>query len=280
MKIAILADIHGNRQAMETVIAHIDKWHPDHVIVNGDTVNRGPCSRVCWEAVTNRVVNDSWQHTFGNHEGYHLEIQKNGFKSEIERQIFMPLAKAQQQLDGHVSTFYDLPRQVSLYAPDGSELRITHASMKGQRDSIFADSSLPTLREQIAPPPAVFVTSHTHAAFQRQVDDTLLVNSGSVGTPADGDVRASYAQVVWKNGRWQAKIIRLDYDRESTIRDYKESNFLSDDDFFIQLIFREWLDARFHVYRWMDLCYEDVVAGNVSLETAVTQFLQQLDENE
>ena len=278
MKIAVLADIHGNRQAMETVIAHIDKWQPDHVIINGDTVNRGPCSRLCWEAITSRVANDGWQHTFGNHEGYHLELQENGFKSDLERKIFMPLAKAHQQLNGHVSAFHDLPPQISLYAPDGSELRVTHASMKGQRDSIFEDSLLPTLREQITPAPAVFVTSHTHKAFQRQVDDTLLVNTGSVGTPADEDVRASYAQVVWQNGRWQADIIRLEYDRESTIRDYQESGFLADDDYFAQLIFREWLDAHFHMYRWFKLHYEDVLAGKISLETAVTKFLQQLDE--
>jgi predicted phosphodiesterase len=49
MKTAILVDIHGSRQAMETVIAHLDTWQPDHVIVNGDTVNRGPCSLECWQ---------------------------------------------------------------------------------------------------------------------------------------------------------------------------------------------------------------------------------------
>ena len=277
MKIAILADIHGNRQAMETVIAHIDAWQPDHVIVNGDTVNRGPCSLECWQTVTARMSQDGWQHVLGNHEGYQLNFLENGFTSELEHQIFMPLAKAHQQLNGHVETFKDLPNQVSLYAPDGSELRATHASMVGNRDSVFVDSSLTQLRKQIAPPPAVFVTSHTHIAFQRQVDNTLLVNTGSVGTPADEDVRASYAQVVWENGRWQAQIIRLDYDREATIRDYKNSRFLSDDDYFVQLIFREWLDAYFYVYKWMDLYYDDVVAGKIGLETAVTQYLEQLD---
>ncbi|MBE2220619.1 MAG: metallophosphoesterase family protein [Anaerolineae bacterium] len=278
MKIAILADIHGNRQALETVMAHIDNWQPDHVIVNGDTVNRGPCSLECWQTVSERVAQDGWQHTLGNHEVYQLDILENGFKSELERQIFLPLLKAHQQLEGCVPAFSQLPTQLSLYAPDGSELRVTHASMNGQRDSIFEDSSLPTLREQIAPSPAVFVTSHTHITFQRQVDETLLVNTGSVGTPADQDVRASYAQVVWENGRWHAKTIRLDYDREGTIRDYKESRFLSDDDFFIQLVFKEWHDAYFYVYKWMDLYYDEVKAGKIGLETAVTHYLNTLQK--
>ena len=274
MKIAVLADIHGNRQAMETVIDHIDQWQPDHVIVNGDTVNRGPCSLACWQAISARME-QGWQHTLGNHEGYQLNILANGFKSEIERQIFMPLEKAYQQLGQQVQSFTQLPSQVSLYAPDGSELRATHASMNSNRDSIFADSSLTTLREQIAPPPAIFVTAHTHMAFQRQVDKTLLVNTGSVGTPADKDIRASYAQIIWENGRWHAKNLRLDYDREATIHDFNESGILSDETIFAQLVFQEWFEADFYMFHWMDLYYEDVVAGKIGLKTAVTQYLQQ-----
>ena len=275
MKIAILADIHGNRQAMETVIAHIDTWQPDQVVVNGDTVNRGPCSLACWQTIAARMADDGWLHTMGNHEGYHLGFLQKGFNSDLERRIFMPLAKAHQELNGTVNAFKALPPQVSLYAPDGSELRVTHASMLGQRDSIFADNPLTQLREQISPPPAVFVTAHTHKAFQQQVDETLLVNSGSVGTPADQDARASYAQIGWENGRWQAQIIRLTYNREATIQDYKASGFLSDDDFFAQLIFKEWLETDYYAGPWMDIYYDDVKAGKIGLETAVIQYLQQ-----
>ncbi len=273
MKIAVLADIHGNRQAMTTVMDHIDKWQPDHVIVNGDTVNRGPCPRLCWQTISTRMAEDGWQHTLGNHEVYQLNMLENSLESDIEKQVFKPLLKAHRKLDGLVPSFQELPGQISLYAPDGSEIRFTHASMQGNRDSIFVDSSLPTLRAQIAPPPAIFITSHTHMAFQKQVDDTLLVNCGSVGTPADKDVRASYAQVEWQNGRWQANIIRLDYDREATIRDFNETGFLADDDPFAQLVFKEWLEADFYVFRWMDLYFDDVMVGKIELETAVTEYL-------
>jgi predicted phosphodiesterase len=275
MKIAVLADIHGNRQAMATVLAHIDAWQPDHIVVNGDTVNRGPCSLACWQTISTRMAQDGWQHTRGNHEDYHLNMLNKGFGSDIERQVFMPLAKAHRQLDGVVPSFKELPSQVSLFAPDGSELRVTHASMAGNRDSIFVDSSLTTLQEQIAPPPAIFVTAHTHIAFQKQVGETLLVNCGSVGTPADKDVRASYAQITWENGRWHAHIIRLDYDREATMRDYQESGFLSEDNFFARLVYKEWLEADFYVYHWMELYFDDVMAGKIELETAVTEYLTQ-----
>jgi len=46
MKLAVLADIHGNYRALETVIDHIQTWHPDQVLVAGDIVNRGPPAEV------------------------------------------------------------------------------------------------------------------------------------------------------------------------------------------------------------------------------------------
>jgi predicted MPP superfamily phosphohydrolase len=39
MKIAVLADIHGNLAALRAVIDDIDAWSPDLVLVAGDIVN-------------------------------------------------------------------------------------------------------------------------------------------------------------------------------------------------------------------------------------------------
>ena len=42
MRIAILADVHGNLPALEAVLTDIEEQGVDRVIVNGDSVNRGP----------------------------------------------------------------------------------------------------------------------------------------------------------------------------------------------------------------------------------------------
>ena len=54
MKIAVLADIHGNMPALERVAAHIESWEADQVIVAGDVVNRGPLPRTCLQFVEER----------------------------------------------------------------------------------------------------------------------------------------------------------------------------------------------------------------------------------
>ena len=66
MKIALLADIHANFSALQTVSADIETWQPDLVIVAGDLVNRGPKPKECLEFVhqqspNTKLVLAAWQ---------------------------------------------------------------------------------------------------------------------------------------------------------------------------------------------------------------------------
>ena len=61
MKIALLSDIHGNVAALQAVLADIDAWQPDQVIVNGDVVNRGPDSPTCWQMIADRRAQPGWR---------------------------------------------------------------------------------------------------------------------------------------------------------------------------------------------------------------------------
>ena len=54
MKLAVLADIHANWPALQAVTEHLEAWQPDQVIVDGDTVNRGPRPAECLRFVQDR----------------------------------------------------------------------------------------------------------------------------------------------------------------------------------------------------------------------------------
>ena len=73
MKVAILADVHGNLQALSAVCDHVDRWRPDAVLVAGDIVNRGPRSLECYDLVCARRASDGWIVIRGNHEEYIME---------------------------------------------------------------------------------------------------------------------------------------------------------------------------------------------------------------
>src|SRR5689334_11322613 len=62
MRIAVLADIHGNLTALEAVIADLNRTSPDVVIVGGDLVGSG--SRPA--EVVDRLRALAWPAVYGN----------------------------------------------------------------------------------------------------------------------------------------------------------------------------------------------------------------------
>jgi len=149
---------------------------------------------------------------------------------------------------------------------------VVHASMRGNRDNILPRTPDSTLREQIAPAPAVFAMGHTHVPLVRRIDDTLVVNAGAVGMPFDGDVRASYARLTWSGVQWHAEIVRLEYDREQTARGFRESGFL-ESSVIGDLIFDEFMTARPRLANWITRYQPLVLAGEITPAESVRAFL-------
>lgn len=279
MKIAVLSDIHGNLPALEVVAADIERWGADLTVVNGDVVNRGPLPQICWAFVQERREESGWRVVGGNHEQYVAEWQdpdvpRQGAAFEVNRSSYWTYRK----LGAEASALVELPEQETVIDPGGGEVRITHGSMRGNTDGIYPETEAAELAEQIAPAPTVFCTGHTHRPLLRRLNGTLVVNSGSAGTTFDGDPRASYAQLVWERGSWQARIVRLPYDRAHAARDFVESGFMAEAGPVVRIFFEEWWQARPMIYRWTQQYQAAVLAGEIGLAAAVDAFLA--DENE
>lgn len=281
MKIALLSDIHGNLPALEVVLAHIDAWRPDVVIVNGDVVNRGPRPRACWEHIAERVREQGWLVTFGNHEEYTAAwLGPPRRLAPVEEELFRVSRWTCEQLGpAAVRSLTDWPADVVLTAPDGSRLAATHASRLSNTDGLLPWMSDEVVRERIAPESAVFAVAHTHHFFTRTVDETLVVNSGSVGCPFDGDTRTGYAQVAWRPSGWRAELVRLPYDREQTRRDFETSGFMQEAGAAGRLMFREWEEARSHIPHWSRQYRARVLAGDLDVHASVQAYLGQATGN-
>jgi len=276
MKIAVLSDNHGNVPALQTVIEHIEAWQPDRIIFNGDVINRGPKSLESWQIIQAKCQNNGWLMTRGNHEDYvllHEKEEPSAPHTSIEARINQNSVWTYQQVKDHCPEMAALPDNQIVTATDGSYVHITHASVRHNRDGIFPNQDDNTIRQQISPLPAVFVTSHIHLAYLKQIDDTILVNTGSAGQHCWGETRTSYAQITWKNGRWHAEIIRLTYDMVATERDYYQSGFMDETGPIAHLIFNEWKTGHAILPSWRNCYMQAVLAGEISLETSVNKTL-------
>lgn len=94
---------------------------------------------------------------------------------------------------------------------------MVHAS---PQDHLFGyvptDAPDATWRAVIAPAgPAAFVfVGHTHDQFTRRIDETTLINPGTVGLPKDGDARAAFA--IFAEGRVDLRRVAYDTDRAAS----------------------------------------------------------------
>jgi predicted phosphodiesterase len=213
VKLAVVADIHGNAAALEAVIEDLEKLRPDRVLLNGDLFAFGPEPE---ETVT-LLRRLNLPSTRGNTDRWLADTARRGFAEgapdEVQESLRWTVARL-QPVD--LRAFTDLP-----FALVGEPLpvQLYHASPAGDEKGVWPDTPEGEIPELFASVPGrVFVVSHTHIAGERRSGDLRVLNTGSVGLPYDGDSRASYL-VLEGDGESDPSATwrRVSYDRERAV---------------------------------------------------------------
>ncbi len=278
MKVAILSDIQGNLPAFEVVAEDILAWNPDLVILAGDLLSRGPDSRGCLELFRQLQREHRWIALRGNHEDYLLHCRDTRPKSPEEAQLRQFADWSLSQLEPQdLQLLEQWADHIEFSDPDhGHWVHVSHGTLAGNRDGISRSVSDDSLAGKLPDAVDLFVTAHTHKPLQRALGETRILNVGSVGSPFDRDVRASYARLMFFNGYWHGRIIRLDYDRQRTDRAFHDSGFLQHAGPLAPLIHQEWQRAEMFMSRWNQRYRNAVLSGRISVQDAVEQFLATL----
>lgn len=276
MKIAVFSDVQGNLPAMETAVEHILAWAPDLVLMNGDLVNRGPRSRDCLLLFDELAQNQGWLPIRGNHEDYVLHCAEHAPQTELERELRRFADWTVEQLGVHRELMRNWPEHLCLQGPNDSWVHLTHGSLLGNRDGISRSVSDEQLQEKIPEHADLFVVAHTHKPLQRTFGQTRILNVGSVGSPFDGDVRASYARLHYCNGTWKTEIVRLDYDRDRAERDFHQSGFLAEGGPLAGFVFEEWRRAELMMPRFNARYMQALKNRDITLQEAVERFLGEI----
>lgn len=279
MKLAVLSDIHGNWPALEATAADLDAWQPDIVLVNGDVVNDGPCNPACWQYVAQRRQGDGWRVLRGNHEEYVAEWREMPPSGQGPAYDLIRLSRwTYEQMGGRVDELAVLPERWDFVAPDGWRMVAMHGTLQGNRAGIYPFTTDEEARRRVGSGADVFLTAHTHVPHVRQLDGTLIVNTGSVGIPGDGDGRAAYGRLVWtRGGGWQAAIARVAYDRAAAERDYFTSGFMDEAGPEAELSLVQFRLARDVRTRWSAVYRERILKGEVSLAETIDEWLDRAE---
>ena len=219
MKYAIIADIHGNLEAFQTVLEDIKTQNVNQIVCLGDVVGYNANPKECLQIV--REMNIPC--VKGNHDEY--------CSSEDALEGFNPHAAEAVHWTRNQLTTEDRQWLRDLkYSRMVGNFTIVHATLDAPQrwgyvfDKLAAAASFPYQNTQVCffghtHVPVAFmrdsvVRGGTYSKFKIDVSKKYFVNVGAVGQPRDNNPKAAY--VVYDTDAGTIELRRLDYDIPTT----------------------------------------------------------------
>ncbi len=215
MRLAFLADIHGNLPALEAVLVDLRDTAPDQVYLMGDLVNRCPWNNEVMDVLAGR----GWPSIVGNHDLVVGRINTpQNMPPFTDRQRFRSLWWTATTLHAHhLQTLRQLPAARRVDVRPFPPLRLIHGSPQNMFLGLYQEmneATIATLLEGVAEP--VVVCAHTHRTMARRTGGWTIYNGGSVGLPYGGAPQAQYLilDAVVEDGVhcWRAGFRNVAYD--------------------------------------------------------------------
>lgn len=237
-RIALLADVHANRHALEAVLAECRREGISDGLFLGDLVGYAADSSAC----VRLAMETGWSNTIGNHDFWLIQLHKTGWLAggDGDDPVAVSLRHALRTMsEAELAWLANCP---VFEKPDGA--MAIHASIDEPEHWNYVDSP-----EGAAPGLAVLrgrdrhVAFHGHTHLQRAFTDpadgrevewildgrfhipeglATIVTVGSVGQPRDdaGDPRAAWA--TWEPETRTVEFRRTAYEIEGTAAAIRE----------------------------------------------------------
>ena len=220
MKYAIISDIHGNLEALNTVLEHAQAQGAEKFVCGGDVVGYNANPKECMDIV--RALDMPC--VMGNHDEY--------IGQDCDLSAFNPVAQeaviwCRNQLSEEERLWLRELRYVRLV----DHFSIVHSTMDSPRywgyvqdrndaAASFTYQSTNLCFHGHTHVPVAFIDDGVdieHGTFdhlQLEVGQRYFINVGSVGQPRDGDWRAAYC--MYDSANESLELFRLEYDIELT----------------------------------------------------------------
>jgi predicted phosphodiesterase len=226
MRYALISDIHANLEALEAVLADIDRRDVTAVYHAGDLVGYSSSPNAVVDVLRARAIAG----IAGNYDStVATDYAHCGCRSESPRQEELahlsyaytratctpetkrwlgglPFSLDLRPLGGHVAG----PRLVIVHGTP--TLNTLYWTEDRPDDFCLKMAAVVGLKAG-----DVIAFGHTHKPWHRVVEGIHFVNTGSVGRPKDGDWRAGYVLLDLGHGEPRVELVRVPYDVEATI---------------------------------------------------------------
>ncbi|MEE9297098.1 MAG: metallophosphoesterase family protein [Phycisphaerae bacterium] len=243
---AVISDIHGNLEALQAVLADLDRRGVDERYCLGDVVGYGASPKECLDLVTETCKTC----LCGNHDQA-VFYEPCSFNISAERAAYWTRYTFEEESnkasrDRRWQVLGSLPYRFEVHG-----LLLVHASPRRPvNEYLFAEdcytnpSKILANFERLEPHHMTCMVGHTHVPgvflddpyfeppaelpeanrYTITEDEKAIINVGSVGQPRDRDARASYVLITVNNdkanGEYRANVefVRLEYDIDRAVK--------------------------------------------------------------
>ena len=182
MKVALIADIHGNGVALELVLAALRQEAPDAIVCLGDVAAVGPQPG----EVVARLRDLRPFTIMGNTDAW---LSDPALAARMSQRLPPELVELNQWslsrfTNEDTAYLQSFAATVSLDLGGGQTLLAYHGSPNSYDDILLATTPAAEVDQMLAGHGGtVLAGGHTHVAMLRRHGDKLLLNPGSVGSP-------------------------------------------------------------------------------------------------
>jgi putative phosphoesterase len=173
IRVAALADVHGNAPALEAVLAEVEREAPDLVVFCGD---------LTWGSLP--------QETLALVRG--LAIPARFVRGNADRMVGVETEgrgawMTAQHTDEDLAFLGTFEPTVTVDVDDLGPVCFSHGSPRSDEECVTPETPAERVREFMAGrDEQMVVTAHVHVQYDRTVDGIRCVGPGSVGLPYEG----------------------------------------------------------------------------------------------
>ncbi len=232
MKIAIISDIHGNMQALESVLKDIEIEDCDKIFCLGDLAMAGPQPIETIEKIQELMLTKDFTIIQGNTDEMIADYNKMQVEALRKMNEIMgnALEDDQKIIPVRQKEFlrhFDKTKELEI---NGVKIFLAHGSPRKNNENILPGMPLEEVEKMIAGVDAdVIFVGHTHlpCGYQTSTNQTV-VNVGSVGRPFTPKPDACYAILEIdedEEGEFMVRHSFVNYDREKAAELLRQRDF-------------------------------------------------------
>lgn len=222
MKLALLADIHGNYVALKECLNYIDNQRFDGVIFLGDYITDCPYPQKTMELIKQTMAKNKTWAIRGNREDYMLSHRNNPDEWVYSSQTGNFLYTFENLTTDDFLMFENMPIANTINIENCKSFTICHGSPDSTKEMLKGNEN--NSHEWLDKINTDYLfCGHTHKPFHYKFNGKHLVNVGSVGMPTNSQTDAQFTVIEFVNKQWKIELVSLPYNIKKLLQEFETS---------------------------------------------------------